>query len=407
MLKRQIKQIILTAFKETQVVYINGARQSGKSTLALQIAKDLNMEYVTFDDITMYAAAKNDPEAFIKNIKTSIVLDEVQMVPEIFRCLKQYIDESRIIKRTNKILLTGSANILALPELSDALVGRMRIMTLHPFSISEYQQTQPTLVGKLFNNDFRLQKNAASNTTIIEAIKLATFPELALSATLNKEQWFESYLMTLLRRDIKNLANIEKIADLPTMLKIMATRVGSLSNEASLARDCNCNVMTFRRYKALLENMFIVFRTAPWFRNLGKRLVKTNKNYFHDTNMLCYLLGIDLDNIIQKNPIIFGHILENFVVTELTKNLANMNGISLFHFRTQDNYEVDFILEKNNGDLVGIEVKSSSFVTINDFKGLKKLQELTPTSFKCGIVLYTGSDIIPFADNMFAVPIML
>ena len=213
--------------------------------------------------------------------------------------------------------------------------------------------------------------------------------------------------MTLLRRDIKDLANIEKISDLPLMLKIMATRVSSLINEASLARDCNCNVMTFRRYKALLENMFIVFRVAPWFRNLGKRLVKTSKNYFNDTNMLCYLLGIDLDNVIQKNPIIFGHILENFVATELIKNLANISGTSLFHFHTQDNYEVDFVLEKNNGDLVGIEVKSSSSVTISDFKGLKKLQELAPDSFKCGIVLYTGSDIVPFANNMFAVPVGL
>lgn len=406
MIARQCYEIIMNMFHESQLIYLNGARQSGKSTLALQIAKVLDMEYITFDDTTMFAAANNDPDSFIRGIDTNLVLDEIQMVPEIFRSLKQYIDESRTLQKKHKILLTGSANIMALPKLSDALVGRMRIVTLHPFSLSEYRQTKHCFIEKLFNCNFKLKQNIASNITIVQAIKAATFPEVSISLQDNAEHWFSGYLTTLIRRDIRDLANIEKLSDIPTMLKVLATRVGSLINESSLARDSNVNLMTFRRYRALLENMFIIFRVYPWFKNLGKRLVKTNKNYFSDTYMLCHILGIDLNSIQQKDPILFGHILENFIATELIKALSSIIGITMFHFRTQDNYEVDFVLEKNNGDLVGIEVKSSSSVSLNDFKGLKTLKALVPDSFKCGVVLYTGNNTVQFAADMFAVPIM-
>ncbi len=156
------------------------------------------------------------------------------------------------------------------------------------------------------------------------------------------------------------------------MLRVLAGRVGSLIYESSLARDCNMNVMSFRRYRNILENMFVIQRVHPWFKNIGKRFVKSSKNYFIDTFMLCYILSQDLSSLKQNDPSSFGHIVENFVFTELLKNIDS--SIKLYHFRTQDNKEVDFVLEKDNNSLIGIEVKSKTEVTDKDFEGLKVLK---------------------------------
>lgn len=400
MIERKSLKTILKMLDDSHIVYINGARQSGKSTLATEIASRLKMEYISFDDPSIYAAAKHDPSSFIKNIKSSVVLDEIQLVPEIFRNLKIFVDEQRINKGNLKILLTGSANIMALPQLSDALVGRMQILTLYPFSLAEFKETN--FIKRAFCSDFSLQKESEDNN-IINKIKSATFPEPSLSKNINASRWFNSYITTLLRRDIREIANIEKLSDIPIMLKIIANRTGSLINESSMSRDCNVNLMTFRRYRSILEHMFIITRVFPWFRNTGKRFVKSTKNYFIDTYMLCNILGKNIEDLQEEDPILFGHILENFIFTELLKTLEEQ--FEIFHFRTVDNKEVDFVIERNDGDLVGIEVKSRSTISASDFNGLKILQEISEKSFRCGIVLYLGKNIIPFSDKMFAVPI--
>lgn len=402
MIKRRSFDITAKMLKDSHVAYINGARQSGKSTLAMSIASELNMKYITFDDPSIFSAAKNDPVSFVKNIKASVVLDEVQMVPELFRCLKIFVDEQRQTKEKLKILLTGSANIMALPDLSDSLVGRMQLLTLYPFSLSEFKGKN--FIENVFLSNFGLHQEI-ENYDVVEMIKSATFPEVSLDPSIDAGRWFDSYLTTLLRRDIREISNIEKIADIPIMLKILASRAGSLINESSLSRDCNMNLMTLRRYRCILENMFIINRVFPWFRNIGKRFVKSTKTYFTDTYMLCNILGINISSMQMQDPTLFGHVLENFVFTELLKNLDEQT--HLFHFRTIDNKEVDFVLEKNNGDLVGIEVKSSSSVSTTDFAGLWTLQEISGTTFKCGVVIYLGKNVIPIADNMFAVPISM
>jgi predicted AAA+ superfamily ATPase len=400
MIRRKSTGDILKMLSDSPVAYINGARQCGKSSLAIDIASRLGMKYVTFDDPSAYAAAKRDPASFVGGIKDSVVLDEIQMVPEIFRSLKIFVDEQRRQNGKLKILLTGSANIMALPNLSDALVGRMRTLTLHPFSLSEF--CEKNFQKKLFAADFSLGEEFGDDD-IVKKIKSATFPEVSLSPTIDARGWFDSYLTTLLRRDIKDFANFEKTADIPIMLKILAGRVGGLINESALSRDCNINLMTFRRYRAVLENMFIVTRLFPWFRNIGKRFVKSSKNYFIDAYMACNILGIDIDSVQANDPNLFGHILENFVFTEILKNLED--GTKLFHFRTLDNKEVDFVLEKRDGSVAGIEVKSSGTISAKDFAGLETLRELAGQSFKCGVAIYLGKQTVPFADKMFALPI--
>ena len=399
-IERRIQNQITNIFKDTQVLYLNGIRQCGKSTLAMDFASREGFEYLSFDSPSLFSLAKHDPQGFISSIKSNVVLDEIQRVPEIFRCLKILVDDQRKlpIQQRIRILLTGSTNILLLPMLADSLVGRMQILSLYPFSISEFNHSN--FIERIFKKDFPL-KTHKKEFDIISTIHKASFPEISINSDIDTTRWFDSYLSTLLTRDIRDISNIARPYDMYTMLKIFAGRIGSLINESSLSRDCNLNLMTFRRYRNLLENMFVTQRVFPWFKNTGKRFTKSTKNYFTDTQMLFHVLGYTPVSLKEQAPTSFGHIVENFVFSELLKNKED--SIKLYHLRTQDNKEVDFILEKNNQDLVGIEVKSKSNITDKDFDGLKFLKQITGSSFKCGIVLYLGKITSSFSSDMYAV----
>lgn len=399
---RILEQVIRNLFKSYNCVYINGARQIGKSTLVQKIAKENNFDYLSFDNINYRNIAKEKPEDFIKNITNSVVIDEVQMVPEIFLPLKIKIDEIKSKNLKQQILLTGSANLMALPQLSDALVGRMLVFTLNSFCESEFLEKENNFINKIFNENFSLQTNInKANISLIEAIQTATFPEISIKN--DKHQWLNSYVDTLISRDIKNLTEITKSNEIFKLLNIIATQVGGLVNESVLARQTGLNNTTLNRYKNLLINVFLITEVYSYQINLKKRLVKSSKLYMNDTNLLLFLLHLNIEN--AKNSYLYGRIIENFVFCELQKLLTIYNTIKLYHFRTSDNKEIDFILEKNNGDFVAIEVKSGTTVKSEDFKHLQFLKSETGNKFVKGIVLYDGDDIIPFEDKLCAMPI--
>lgn len=401
---RSLTPLVLEALKDTPAVFINGPRQSGKTTLVMEIAKKYYAaDYVTFDDATTMAAASYDPEGFIQGFNKPVVIDEVQLVPEIFRCLKKSIDESRLKNNQKaKFILTGSANIMTLPKLADALVGRVEIFTLYPLSAGEIMHVTEGFIDKLYDEELGFLQSPFPDQPVTELLKNATFPELASNKKTNQAKWFGNYLTTLLQRDVRALAEIEKVAVLPNLLKLIAARVGGLLNDASLARDASLNTMTTRRYRLLLRSLFLINEIPAWSRNINKRLVKSPKVYLIDTALLAYLLGFEYDNLN-----ISGKIIENFVASELIKQLAldPTNNYNIYHFRTQDNKEVDFVIEKRNGKILGIEVKASKTIQATNFQGLKTLQDVTKKDFVKGIILYQGKDIIPFGDNLFAMPI--
>lgn len=405
-IQRQIKNKLLEALALSPVVFLNGPRQAGKSTLVQKIAKnDFPAEYVTFDSVTQMAAAANAPENYLKERKGALIIDEVQLVPDIFRALKVVVDELRQ-KQGRKVkghfLLTGSANIMALPKLSDPLVGRMRILTLYPFSGAEILNVTSHFIDNLFNADF--QKDGEKHK-LSDVIRLATFPEISGAHFQERTSWFDSYITTILQRDVRALAEIEKLTALPNLLRILASRAGGLINDADIARSTGLNHITARNYKTLLKMLFLTFDIAPWYRNIGKRLVKSSKGYVTDTLLLCHLLQYELDDLEKNRPELFGHVLENFVAAELLKLISiSDKKLDIFHFRTSDNKEVDFVLEKPSGQLAAIEVKKRDHVNASDFKGLKVLQELTGDDFVCGIVLYRGKDVVPFGKNLWATP---
>ena len=404
---RHLKTRLDNSLKANPVVFLNGPRQAGKSTLVQELAKkEFPAEYVTFDSATQMAAAANAPESFLRERKKALIIDEVQLVPEIFRALKTVVDELRQEHGRNlkgRFLLTGSANIMALPKLSDPLVGRVNILTLYPLSGAEITLGKGDFIGRLFKGDFDAGKNTQELNDVIRA---ASYPEISGAPRLERTNWFDGYLTTILQRDVRTLAEIEKLGVLPNLLRILSTRAGGLVNDADIARDAGLNPMTSRNYKTLLKMLFLTFEIPPWYRNIGKRLVKSPKIYLTDTLLLCHLLQYELDDLEKNRPEIFGHVLENFVAAELLKLMAAQEQkMGLYHFRTSDNKEVDFVIEKANGQLAGIEIKKRDSVDAADFKGLQELHSLVGDDFTYGIVLYQGKDVVPFGKNLRAVPI--
>jgi len=404
---RNLTENILFALKNNPVVFLNGPRQAGKSTLVQKLSStDYPAEYVTFDNATQMAAASVAPEAFLTKRDGSLIVDEVQMVPELFRTLKMVVDELRLVDKANshgRFLLTGSANIMALPKLSDPLVGRMSVKTLYPPSSGEVFGGECSFLDHLFAGNFPAFQTKVS---LNEAIRAATFPEISGKEARERSEWFEGYLTTILQRDVRAIAELDKISLLPVMLRALALRAGSLMNDASISRDMGLNAVTSKSYRGILQAMFLNFDVRPWHRNIGKRLVKSPKGYLIDTLLLCHLLDWNLDDLSRNKHDLYGHVVENFVATELLKLLSFSElRANLLHFRTSDGKEVDFILERPDGTLAGIEVKTSTRVDTGAFKGLRELQEATGNDLQCGIVLYAGKDIVPFGEKLFAVPL--
>ena len=411
MIPRLIQKPLLNALKVSPVVFLNGARQSGKSTLVqnhlAEIGKGgLEAVYITFDNMTQAAAAASSPETFLSAYVNTLVLDEVQMVPEIFRALKLKVDDLRLKEKSEsngRYLLTGSANIMALPNLADSLVGRMSVLTLFPFCTAETTGGKGNGLERIFSLNFSAM--SSRDISLIEAIQAATYPEIYNKNETDIQIWFDGYISTILMRDVKMLADLEKISALPSLLRVLASRAGNLLNDADISREVGLNAVTGKFYRQILKMMFLNIDVAPWYRNIGKRLVKSAKGYLIDTLLLCYLLDLKLDHLVNNIPDIFGHVLENYVAMELTKLLSVAGSdTKLYHFRTGDGKEVDFILEKSNGNLWAIEVKTSDTVSAKDFNGIKFFASLTDKDFQGGIVLYSGKDAVPFGKNLWAVP---
>jgi predicted AAA+ superfamily ATPase len=410
-LYRHITPRIKEALKVSPIVFLNGARQTGKSTLAQTLARDIGTEgrpadYITLDRPTYLAAASSAPEAFLISYDGPVIIDEVQLAPELFRALKVVVDEVRQAKgmqANGRYLLTGSANIMAFPKLSDALVGRMAVLTLYPFTVGEATDNMLGGLKRILQFDFRDIQDRG--LTLLDAIKRGTFPEIAQADAEKRRIWFDGYITSILQRDVRQIADLERISLLPHLLNVLAARTGGLMNDSDIARDVGLNSVTSKSYRNILKLMFLTFDVKPWYRNIGKRLVKSPKGYLIDTCLICHLLDYSIDDIAVKKPDLFGHLLENFVATELVKQLSNSDiKAELYHFRTSDGKEVDFVLEKPDGSVFAIEVKRSEKVTMDDFKGIKAFQELTGEDFIGGIVLYSGRDAVPFGKNLWAVP---
>lgn len=400
MLPRNIKKHAQEALQDSPVVLINGARQTGKSTLAQTLRPD--RRYLTLDDPAVLAAAQADPFGFISSQQGLICLDEIQRAPELFLAIKAEVDKNRT---PGRFLLTGSANVLLLPQMADSLAGRMEIVELWPLAQCEINSQPFDLIARLFAGDFA-ENYPFNRDNFITRLLMGGFPEIQTrTSERRREAWFDSYLTTILQRDVRDLASINGLTELPRLMQLLATRNGSLLNMAELSRSSGIAQTTLKRYLTLLETLFLIHLVPAWSSNLGKRLQKSPKLFLSDYGMTAHLQGQSMAGI-QATHGLPGDLVESFVHAELAKHQSwSSLRTHLMHYRTTTGMEVDFVLENRRKELIGIEVKAAATITRKDLNGLRHLRDTIPNQFIRGVLLYTGEQTIQFDEQLVALPI--
>ncbi len=391
------------ALSDSPAVLIHGPRQSGKTTLARLVGEPRGYRYFTFDDTAILTAAQADPIGFVSRLPDRCILDEVQRFPELFVSLKAEIDRRRV---PGRFVLTGSANVLLLPRLSDSLAGRLEVLRLHPLSQAELSSSRVSFLDRLLRSDFATGITERLGPELSQRIIRGGFPAaVARSVDHRRRAWYRDYIETQVQRDVRELARIRSLDVLPKLLRLIAAHTASPLNVSDLAAPFELTRATILDYVELLERVFLIDRLPAWHRHQMSRLVKRPKLHIADTGMGCALLGLDPLSLDEDRSTL-GALLETFVLQELRREASGrVDSIDFYHYRDRDGARVDIVVEQGNQRLAGIEVKAAASVSPSDLRGLRKLQDMVGDRFKAGVVLYDGSTVVSFGDRLYAVPI--
>lgn len=387
---------------DTPAVLVNGPRQCGKTTLVRQFEGE--MPYFSLDDPILLAAVRADPLGFVKRLDRAII-DEVQRAPDMLLALKLVIDQDR---RPGRFLLTGSANLMALPQIADSLAGRIDILTLLPLSNAELARRPNSFLSHARAQSWPLTTSAPARfpADMSQQVLTGGYPEMLQRTTPTRRQaWARAYMTTLLERDIQDIAQIDQLSQIPQLLSIAAELSGQLVNLSQVGGQIGLNNKTVGKYLGILEKLFLVRRLPAWSRNELSRLIKAPKLHFLDAGLQSTLTRLTPEMALTQR-VRFGATLETWVYGELLKLLSiTPEPWFLSHFRDKDQVEVDFVLESPLREVIGIEVKAAASVNSGDFKGLRKLRELVGPHFVTGIVLYDGTKALSFGAGLWAVPL--
>jgi predicted AAA+ superfamily ATPase len=394
---------LLEALEDSPVVLIHGPRQCGKTTLARAICEPRGYRYVTFDDDVARVAATDDPAGFVDHLPARVVLDEVQFVPQLFNAIKRAVDRDRA---PGRFVLTGSTNVLLLPNLADSLAGRMEIIRLHPLAQVELRRKEPTFLRRLFGKGFPTTQQPRLQRELADRIVAGGYPAaLARRSHTRQSRWYRDYVQAIVERDVRDLARIHEFHSLPQLMSLAASQTAHLINVTELSAPFQLSRQTIRDYVTLLERVFLVEEVAPWHSNRLGRLVKTPKLHVGDTGVAATLLGVDAAAL-WSDRALFGQLLETFVLQELQRQATNHpHPLRFHHFRDKDGAEVDIVIEQGPRAIVGVEVKAGATVNESDLRGLRKLRKAAGTAFQRGVVLYDGETSASFGEQLFAVAI--
>lgn len=394
---------VLESLADSPVVLIHGPRQCGKTTLSKRIGQPKGYEYFSFDDDLVRQGAESDPIGFVADLPERAILDEVQRVPHLFTTLKLAVDRDR---RAGRFLLTGSTNLLLLPQLADSLAGRMETVRLHPFAQCEIEQRQPAFLAELFDADFSIRRSERLGRQLTERVVAGGYPAaLARQGQRRRAAWYRAYVGAMVQRDARDIARIASLDALPRLLTLAAAQTAQLLNVSDLAVSFQLSRPTIRNYLTVLAQLFMVDELPPWHSNRLSRLIKTPKLHIGDTGLAAALLNLDADALWEDRKT-YGHLLETFVYQELRRQAGSYEDeLHFHHYRDKDGYEVDVVLEAGGRRLAGVEVKASATVTQADFRGLRRLAAAVGGRFAAGVVLYDGETTVGFGEGMYAVPI--
>jgi predicted AAA+ superfamily ATPase len=404
LLDRHLRGDLIEALGDSRAVALLGARQVGKSTLIADLVSSGRLSrLINLDDEATAGAARTDPASFIAEIDDPVGIDEIQRAPGLLLAIKQRLDGNR---ERGQFVLTGSANILALPTVADALPGRIEYLTLWPFSQGELRNARETFIDGLFDSRFpRVNGAPVGRKTLAPALITGGYPEAQGRGARGRARFFSSYIASIIGRDLDDIAKVRNVESIERLLFTLAARSGGLASFNGMAGDLGIDANTARAHSKILEDLFLVHHLKPWHVNLGSRQIKSPKLYIADSGLLAYLIGAD-ERRIADDGTVAGAMLESFVATELVRQSGWTElPVRFFHYRDKQQREVDIVIERHDGDVVGIEVKASATPTSSDFVGLRYLRDKLGERFKAGVVLHAGADTLPFGGRLAAVPV--
>jgi hypothetical protein len=398
-----MRKAVEAALADTPVVAVLGPRQVGKSTLVRELAPD--RPFFDLDVAAFGETAAADPAGFIDGLPAVVTLDEVQRVPDLMRAIKVAVDRDR---RPGRFLLTGSANLLLLPQLSDSLAGRMEVIHLYPLTEAEKELgnglfLETFLAGKLRSEIRPTVTSVSSN--LVQRLLQGGFPD-ACSRPLDRARiWHRQYLQAVMERDVRDVAKVRDVHDLRRVLELLAGQSASLLNVSNVSRTLGIARVTVDHYLEVLERLFLIRVLPAWHRSAAKRLVKAPKIHLLDTGLAATLMDLHEADWNGRRES-FGHLLESMVLQQLAAQAGWTDPtIRFWHYRDKDQVEVDCVITRSSR-IWGVEVKASQSVDSSDAKGLRRLAEQAGEDFAGGIVFYSGTSVLPLCEGAFlAVPI--
>ena len=397
-----------------RVVVLHGARQAGKTTLAQLIAKEFCGTYTTLDDESMLQAATDDPVAFLTDWPAPLVVDEVQVAGDrLIKSVKRLVDTDQT---PGRFLLTGSTNFLTVPTISESLAGRARILHLAPLSQAEIGGAEntpiDTWIARAHQSSRPQNRKTSEHLTrrdYAELICRGGYPEaLRLSHDL-RSGWFESYVDTVIGRDIVALVDIRRSAALVPLLRWVAAQTSREVNLASASNRLGVSRPTVMAYLDWLRTVFLLRELPAWSRNLASRVIRRPKLHIADTGLAANLMGVGPEALLSPMSQVMGPLAESFTANEIARQATSAGTrISLWHYRDA-HHEVDLILERPDGSVVAIEIKASSSPSPEAARHLRwmrdRLDVVAPGCFTAGILLHMGEQEVSIGDRLRMWPI--
>jgi uncharacterized protein len=403
---RNVASALRAALKESRVVALTGARQTGKTTLARAEAERAGGRYVTLDDEAQRVAVARDPLSMLTG-PYPLVIDEFQLGGDaLLRAVKRVVDGD---DTPGRFLLTGSAHFLMLPTISESLAGRVALVDLWPFSQGELRRRLDRFADRLFGPTAALRSVAVerlSPSDAYAALGAGGYPEVQRLSTARRRAWFSDYVRTITRRDVPAFADLRRADELPRLLRLLAARTAGELNLNEVGRELGMPRSSLDAYVAMLELVGLFVRVPAWSRNLTNKVIRHSKGHVTDAGLAAALLGVGADALADPTHRARGPLLESFVATELAKQRTWAKvPFELHHFRDRALFEVDLVLEADDGRVAAVEVKASQSVGEGDLRGLDGLASRLGDTFTNGVVLYLGSDVIPLGPRRTAMPI--
>ncbi len=407
--QRHIGSKIWEALDAFRVVVLHGARQSGKTTLARQVATQREGVYATLDDEQTRLAALEDPRTFIDGRRQPMVIDEVQLGGDrLVRAVKMSVDEN---STPGRFLLTGSTDFLAVPTISESLAGRTAILQLCPMSTAELHESNPLGLADWFEHG--IASSEASQMTRDDYLGLVCqggFIEAAQLEDRTRRLWFESYAETVIGRDLAALTDIRRVDAMRALLRLTAARTANELNVADWCRKLGVDRSTLQTYIGWLRMVFLIHELPAWTRNLTARAVRRPKIYMSDTGLASALLNVDATALHPPTATIAGNLLETFVTNEIVRQLSGSSEpLRLHHYRDNSGHEVDLVIERADGAVVALEVKATASPAAEHLRHLAWLRDhidsVSPDTLRAGVLLHTGPNNHKVGDRLYSSPI--